>query len=428
MKELERLRQKIDGIDQELVRLFQERMALARRIALNKDKVDMPIYDAAREEDVWQSRLSWLADKTLEEKLKVFFHTLMELSKEEQVACLAQAQKEAMIPGCGTKNGSLQEKASEESLISQGSTLKRPVYGTEREPASSVMPKQMATNQKTEEKTEIKAAYAGVPGAYSHEALGKWFGGVGIALAYPDFAGVFQSVAGGEAQYGVVPVENSTTGSIAQVYDLMVEYPTFIVGEIILPVRHCLLGLPGALLSGIRQVYSHEQGFEQCGPFLQQYAAWEKRPYHNTALSAQYVKNTGDKHKAAIASRYAAETYGLIVLAENIQASAKNSTRFFIIAEKPQEQASGNKVTFSFTLPHRSGALHHALGLFAEKGWNLARIESRPILGQNFEYRFFADIEGDFTWEQALVMLSELRNYASSCRLLGLYDKAVKEA
>ncbi len=419
MKELEQLRKEIDAIDSELVKLFQERMALAREIAWEKEKAGLPIYDASREEAVCQSRLAWLSDETLADKLQVFFHTIMDLSKKEQMSSLSQ--KTVSETTDKTENGPKQEQTSQNPI--EKALKKRTQDGKEPESTSF---KPGITTEKVPETAQVKVAYAGVPGAYSHEALEKWFGNRGVALAYPDFAGVFQAVARGEAKYGVVPVENSTTGSIAQVYDLMMEFPASITGEMILPVRHCLLGLPGTRLSDIRQVYSHEQGFEQCMPFLQKNTGWEKRPYHNTALSAQYVKNTGDKEKAAIASQYAADTYGLAVLSANIQAAAQNSTRFFIIAEEPQE-AVGNKVTFSFTLPHRSGSLYQALGLFAEKGWNLTRIESRPIPGHNFEYRFFADIEGDFTWEGALLMLKELGDYASPCRLLGLYEKAARE-
>lgn len=379
MRTLEQCRAAIDAIDRDLVRLFEERLLVSREVAQNKLAAGLPIYDAKREEAVLQSRQALLQDKAQAEKCRTFFRLLMELSKEEQAALLAH-----QTPG------------TTEELFAhyQGA----------------------------------KVAYSGVPGAYAHEALRKWFAGhVVEEVQCPDFAAVFRAVLQGYADYGVVPVENSTTGSIAQVYDLLIDYPTPIVGEVILPIHHCLLGLPGTTLADIQDVYSHEQGIEQCQPFLEQHPQWERHPYHNTALSAQYIQQCGDKTKAAIAGRHAGETYGLVVLAADIQAAKSNSTRFFVVAKQGAGLNGGNKVTFSFTLAHQSGSLYHALGLFAQKGWNLTRIESRPIPGQNFEYRFFADVEGSLTPQEIQNVLSDLGIYARSCRLLGLYKKAVPE-
>ncbi|MGI5891718.1 MAG: bifunctional chorismate mutase/prephenate dehydratase [Bacillota bacterium] len=380
MRDLEQCRNDIDNIDRQLVRLFEKRMALSREIALIKEKAGLSIYDHEREDILIKNRLDLLREKNLATKLKLFFHTLMDLSKEEQAAYL-------------TPNLPTEEKSI------------TPITAINKEQA---------------------IAYQGVPGAYSHQALYNYFGPQATSISCTDFAQVLSEVLKQDAAYGILPAENSTTGSINRVYDMLVNYPVSIVGEIILPIYHCILGLPQAQLADIKEIYSHEQGFEQCRPFLEKYPQWEKRPYHNTALSAKYIKERADIHKAAIASAHAAHTYGLKILAENIQAQQENSTRFFIITNQSEQMKEGSKLTFTFTLAHQSGSLYHVLQILAQKDWNLTHIESRPIPGKNFEYRFFADIVGKFSFHEALLMLKQLEPYVRSCRLLGLYQKAGK--
>ena len=187
-------------------------------------------------------------------------------------------------------------------------------------------------------------------------------------------------------------MENSITGSVVQNYDLLDSYNCFVTGEAILPVNHVLLCVPGANLSDIKKVYSHEQGLLQCAEFLDAHRDWEKVPNLNTAVAAKYVAETKDKSLAAIASRYAGERYGLAILAENISGRANNSTRFFAVSAA-KGMGEGNKASLLFTLRHEKGSLARALVLLSDL--NLTRIESRPSPRENWEYRFYVDLEGD---------------------------------
>jgi chorismate mutase/prephenate dehydratase len=372
MKDLQQCRQEIDQIDRQLVKLFEERMHLAHDVARYKQQAGLPIHDPHREAAVLKERLAWLDDRSLSDKLIVLWQTLMDLNKEEQYVVPVKAQKS---------------------------------------PALSVA-------------AVAKAAYQGVPGAYSHQALINYFGEDFSSKACLDFDEVLAAVLSQKVGYGVLPVENSTTGSINQVYDILDNYPVTVIGEVLIPIRHQLLILPQAQLADIKTVYSHEQGFKQCQEFLSQYPAWQLIPHHNTALSAQYVKNAADPSQAAIASSYAGLYYGLAVAAQNIQDEDGNHTRFFVFAARDQAQKQGNKTTLSFRLTHLPGVLHRVLGCFAAGGYNLTHLESRPVRGSYFEYRFFVDLEGDFSAEKVENLQKELQPVVNFSRCLGIYEKA----
>ena len=262
-------------------------------------------------------------------------------------------------------------------------------------------------------------AYQGILGSYSNEAALQFFGENAVLVPKESFEDVFGAVTSGECAHGMVPVENSITGSVVQNYDLLDACRCFVTGEYILPVRHVLLGLSGADSAEIEQVYSHEQGFLQCARFLSAHKNWRQIPYFNTAVAAKYVSTEQDKRKAAIASEYAGEKYGLQVLAQNISDSPKNSTRFFAVSAKKAD-TTGNKASILFTLRHEKGSLAQALVHLS--GLNLTRIESRPSPHTNWEYRFYVDIEGELAGFDTV--LSGLNKYCTSVRLLGIYKSA----
>lgn len=265
-------------------------------------------------------------------------------------------------------------------------------------------------------------AYQGAEGSYSEEAARRFFGDDVKLVPREDFPDVFSAVLRGRCEAGLVPLENSVTGSVAQNYDLLSACGCFICGECLLPVHHVLLGLPGSRLQDVRQVYSHEQGFLQCGKFLSRHKKWLRVPYFNTAVSARFVAEQKDHTKAAIASPYAGEIYGLSVLSQDICDRAENFTRFAVVCAKQPaylEPQGRNKATILFMLRHEPGTLARAL--LHLSGLNLTRIESRPA-ETNWEYRFYADLEGDLSGFDTV--LCGLGAYCTSVRLLGIYPAA----
>lgn len=367
---LQTLREGIDAVDAELTRLFEQRMALAHRVGLYKRERDLPILDSARERAVLDARVSQLQDARWAAPAREFFEQLMRLSRQEQQRVLAAPEKTA---------------------------------------------------------SNCLVAYQGVPGAFGHQAALQCAGDATEVLPFRSFEAVFQAVITGQAARGVLPLENSSAGSIADVYDLLGRYGCHIVGEVQVTVVQCLLGVPGAKIDDIRTVYSHEQGFLQSRTFLAEHPGWKQEIYHNTAISAQYVAEQGDPCNAAIASELAGQCYGLAVLQRGIQTSAHNATRFVVVAAQPLRKPGANKATIAFTLRHERGTLHRALAAFVALGMNLTRIESRPIQEKSWEYRFFVDIEGPLPPEKLTVLTDALAADCDDCRVLGHYVAAKRE-
>ena len=228
--------------------------------------------------------------------------------------------------------------------------------------------------------------------------------------------------------YSVVPVENSSSGSINDVYDLLGKYACHIVGEQLVRVEHCLLGIPGAKVEDITTVFSHEQGFAQCPAFLSEHPDWVKTPYFNTAIAAAHVAQMGDKHCAAIASRLAAKHYGLAILAPDIHTFGGNHTRFVIVSASPTPIGIPDKATVTFTLRHERGTLMRALSSFVAMGMNMTHIESRPLHNSNWEYCFYVDLTGNLRDDNLGVLMGSLQSDCENCRLLGVYQAAEEGA
>lgn len=355
------LRGQIDAVDRELLALFERRMALCREVGVYKKARGMQVLDAGREAQVLEARAAWVADESLRGAARAFFQSMMAISRGQQQALMDQA-------------------------------------------AAGVV------------------AYQGVPGAYGHQALIQHFGAGVRMLSGERFEDVFRMVRDGQAELGVAPIENSSSGTIAEVYDLLGRYGLWIVGEERVHVRHMLLGQPGAKLSDIRRVYSHEQGFLQCTRFLDAQADLQRIPCFNTAIAAQRVAQGGDPQEVAIASRLAGETYGLEALAEDIHNFESNHTRFVVISRTRREQ--GSKASLTFILRHQRGTLHRALASFVALGLSLTRIESRPIADAPFEYRFYVDVEGLLSSQRLAVLQEVLAEDCASCDLLGVYEPA----
>jgi len=266
----------------------------------------------------------------------------------------------------------------------------------------------------------MKIAYQGEPGAFS-EAAARRVDSEAQLVPSKTFEEVFERVAGDPATWGVLPFENSIGGSIHRNYDLLLSHDLPIVGEVELPVVHHLLALPGATLAGLRRVYSHPQGLAQCERFLRTLSNVEIIATYDTAGSAKMVADAGQKEAAAIASARAGEVFGLISLAASVQDFDDNITRFLVIGRKPIRDAVPDKTSIVFSLPNEPGSLFKALSVFALRGIDLTKLESRPIPGRPWEYLFYVDLgvaRDEVTCARALTHLSE---FAPMLRTLGTY-------
>ena len=249
----------------------------------------------------------------------------------------------------------------------------------------------------------------------------SFFGEDRERIAYAEFEDVFEALQRGEIVYGVLPIENSSTGGISKVYDLLGSYGFYIVGEKRMQIDQNLMAPKGATLESIRTVYSHVQGFEQSAAFLSKHRDWELVPFHNTAVSAKYVCESADCSKAAIANKRAAQLYGLQLIAPDIQDNSNNMTRFIVIGRR-MLAASADKVSVVFMLEHEAGTLYRALSCFAQEKINLVKIESRPIPNALWQYLFYLDFEGDIGSEQVKRVLDKVQENAKEFRLLGAYQ------
>jgi len=273
-----------------------------------------------------------------------------------------------------------------------------------------------------EEKTRV--AFQGVPGAFSEDAVHKFFGDDVDMVPCPEFDQVFFMVARGNADYAVVPVENTLEGSVTQVNALLLENDLTVVGEEIVQVVHCLIGHPGAGMDDVARVYSHPQALAQCRSFLQKNPGWESIPAYDTAGSVKQVKERNHREEAAIASGRAAQVYGMEILREGIQDSHRNFTRFFVLEKRASFLSDGDRTSIIFATKDLPGALHHCLGAFVERGVNLTKLESRPRRDRFWEYVFFVDIEGNADDETISGALADLVRRAAFVKVLGSYTGA----
>ena len=267
-----------------------------------------------------------------------------------------------------------------------------------------------------------KVAFQGERGAFSEDAVITFFGDVEL-LPSRYIADVFEAVLRDNVDFGVVPVENSQAGSINDTYDLLLSYPLNIFGEIHLRISHYLMALPGESLDGIKVIYSHPQALAQCEEFLRKLKA-EIVPTYDTAGSAKRIKEAGLKGCAAVASKRAAQIYGLEVLAEKIETNANNYTRFFVLSKKKAEPALKNKTSLVFSTKNIPGALYACLGAFATRDINLTKLESRPSRDKPWEYIFYVDFEGHVDDKVRQEALKELKKKTKFIKILGSYPRA----
>lgn len=370
---LTQIREKLDEIDQKLAALFEDRMKLSEEVARYKIEHQKPVYDREREAHKLEQVRAMAKNPFNEIALGELFTQIMTISRRYQYQYLGK---------CEGNNFQLVEQL--------------PTAGA-------------------------KIVYQGVAGAYTHGAALHIFGPEADLLHVGTWDEAMNMLARGEADYGVFPIENSSAGAVSDIFDLIIKYQNYIVAETKMTINHALLGLPGTTLDQIKTVYSHPQGLMQCSEFLGARPQWRQVSMENTAMAAQKIVADGDVTQAAVASEIAGQIYGLEPLARVINHNTANATRFIVLAKKPMYRLDANKISLTFELPHTSGALYHMLGHFIYNHVSMVMIQSRPILGRNWEYRFFVDIEGSLGEAKIQNALTGLREEAVNFRILGNY-------
>lgn len=378
MTELEQYRREIDAIDGELVQLFLRRMEITGNVGRYKQERGIPVLDAGRERQVIAAKTALTDDPARKADVAALYESIMAISRRQQRTLVQEGEED---PGFAAYLAALREARL---------PLEHP-----------------------------RVVYQGEPGAYSEEAAVGFFGPEVESVGLPWFGDVFAALDRREADYAMLPIENSSTGSIRQVYDLLGQYQYYVVGEWQVKVDHCLMALPGVGLDDIKTVYSHEQGLMQSEKFLDEHRDWRRIPTLDTAGSAKQVAETGDRTAAAICSRRAAEIYGLRILKEGVNHNDWNYTRFVVVSPKMELREGRNKISAIFRLPHQSGSLHEILTIFAVQGLNLMKLESRPIPGRSWEYLFFLEFTGDLSAPGMEGVLHELSQLSAEFRLLG---------
>lgn len=365
MTDLNEIREEIDKVDKDMVRLFQERMKLCREVAEYKIENGKQVLDTAREKEKIKSIKNLVTDEFEKYGAGDLFKQIMAVSRKLQYQILA-------------KHGMINEVSFEavDTIRTKG----------------------------------IRIVYQGVEGAYAHEAVVKYFGEDADCYHVESWRDAMEEVRAGRADYAVLPIENSTAGAITQVHDLLIEYDNYIVAETDIKVEHALLGLSNADINNITTVYSHPQALMQCSKYLEEHRQWKQISCPNTALSAKKVFDEGDTRQAAIASLQAAKLYGLKVLKEKINYADINTTRFVIVGRERIYTKEADKVSICVEIDHKSGSLYNVLSHFIYNEINMTKIESRPIPDRKWEYRFIMDIEGklgDAAVKNALMGISE---------------------
>jgi len=265
-----------------------------------------------------------------------------------------------------------------------------------------------------------RAAFLGELGTFSHKACTQYFGSEVKAVPMSSFRQIFEAIKGGEVDFGVVPLENSLTGSIHENYDHLLEYDLRIIGEITIRIMHHLIAHPGAKIETIKRVFSHPQVFQQCRQFLEQHQGWELVSAKDTATAVKQIKE-GAVTDSAIASKGAAKIHEMAVIQEGIETNPRNYTRFVVMATRPLENGPRRKSSLIYSTGNQPGALYETLKIFAEKGINLVKLESRPIHGKPWEYMFYVDLEADIESPAFKPVLDELKKRTDYLRILGSY-------
>lgn len=376
MIDLMELRKQIDEIDAKIVSLYEQRMEVSSKVAEYKISTGKKVFDKEREIAKLESLTSQTHNDFNRHGVEELFQQIMSMSRKLQY----------------------------QQLTKQGVVGRLPF-----------------TQVDEIEKENVRVVFQGVEGAYSQAAMKAYFGDHVNSLPVAKWRDALEAIMDGIADFAVLPIENSTAGFVSEIYDLLMKYDHYIVGEQVIRVEHKLLGVPGAELSDIRTVYSHEQALMQCEDYLNGHRNWTQTAMVNTAASAKKVAEDQDKSQAAIASAVAGESFGLQVLEENICSSDVNSTRFIIVSNQRMFCKDAKKISICFEVPHTSGSLYNILSHFIYNNLNMNKIESRPMPGRSWEYRFFVDFEGNLNDSAVKNALRGIMEEAANVKILGNY-------
>ena len=377
--DISELREEIDTIDDQLVKLFGQRMDVAAQIAAYKKENNLPIYVPVREREKLQD-VAEKAGPEMANYTRVLYSMLFELSRSYQ---------------------SKQNSAASDLYA-------KIVHAIENTP--KLFPQ------------APMVACQGVEGAYSQIACEKIFKAPMI-MYFKNFEAVFNAIEQGLCQYGILPLENSTAGSVKKVYDLMISHSFSIVRTFRLKVDHNLLVNPGAQLEDVREVYSHEQAINQCSDYLRTLKGVKIIPVENTAVAAEMVSKSGRKDVAALSSRNCAELYGLHCLASSVQDNGNNYTRFICISKNLEIYPGSDKTSVMMVLPHRPGSLYKMLARLFVLGINVTKLESRPMPDRDFEFMFYFDLETSIYSEEFAQLMCELDSLCEEFKYLGSYSE-----
>ena len=369
------LRNELDGIDKQIVELYEKRMNVCGQVAEYKIETGKRVFDKEREKQKLEAVRALTHNDFNAYGVTELFEQIMAMSRKLQYRLLA-----------------------EHDSVGKLSFSKVDHFDT----------------------SKCRVVFQGAEGAYSQAAMIQYFGEGVNCFNVDTFRDAMLAIDEGSADFAVLPIENSSAGIVSEIYDLLVEFENYIVGEQIIPINHCLLGCAGTKISDIKTVYSHAQSLMQSAHYLQE-KGWQQISMKNNAFAAQKVAEDKNPTEAAIASEYAAKVYGLEILEKGVNDLKENSTRFIIITNQKVFSKDASKISLCFEVNHESGALYHALSHLIYNGLNMTKIESRPLEGRNWEYRFFVDFEGNMEDSAVKNALRGLREETRNMKILGNY-------
>lgn len=376
MATLEELRGQLDVVDDQIVKLYEERMKICEQVGEYKVEAGRKVFDRVREKEKLQNVASKVSSDFDKKGIQELYQQLMSMSRKLQYQQLVKAGALGRLP-----------------------FIEIDSLGVEK----------------------ARVVFQGMEGAYGQAAMKTYFGEDCNSYSVRTFRDAMEAIEEGAADYAVLPIENSTAGAVNEVYDLLVEFENYIVGETIIPIKNTLSGLPGTDISEIERVYSKAEALMQASHFLGEHGDWQQISVANTALAAKKILEDQDKHQAAVCSAYAASVYGLSVLADSINDEKNNSTRFIVITNQKVFLKDAKKISICLELPHESSSLYHLLSHFAYNDLNMTKIESRPMEGKSWEYRFFIDFEGNLADPAVKNAIRGLREEGRNLRILGNY-------
>lgn len=376
MAELAELREQLDKIDDKIAELYEKRMEVCAQVGEYKIKSGKKVFDRQREKEKLADVASKVKGDFNRKGIQEVYQQLMSMSRKLQY----------------------------QQLVAAGALGRLPFIQVD-----------------DLDKKNARVVFQGTEGAYGQAAMHQFFGADVNSFHVRTFREAMEAIEEGSADYAVLPIENSSAGPVNEMYDLLDEFENYIVAETILPVVHTLSGLPGAKLADIQRVYSKTEALMQTSRFLEDHPDWQKMSVVNTAIAAQKVLNDQDIAQGAVCSAYAAKVHGLTVLADGINDDQDNCTRFIVVTNQKIFLKNASKISIRFELPHQSGSLYGVLSHFIYNDLNMTKIESRPIKGKQWEYRFFVDFEGNMEDSAVKNAIRGLREETANLKILGNY-------